>query len=92
MPHASHQFLPQEAIIIPEPFRLPHDWHPDKKLQVIDMENGVLLNITQPFPETTLEQVAACLPYLGKAKTIAEMDEAIRQGAKDIAPCQVESP
>lgn len=56
------------------------------------MENGVLLNTTQPFPETTIEQLAACLPYHGKDKTIAEMDAAIRQGAKDIAPCQVEFP
>jgi len=56
------------------------------------MEDGILLNTAQPFPETTLEQVAACLPYNGKAKTIAEMDKAIRQGAKDISPCRVEAP
>ncbi len=56
------------------------------------MENGILLNTAQPFPETTLEQVAACLPRHGKTKTIAAMNEAIRQGAKDIALCQMESP
>lgn len=92
MIHADHQPLQQGAIIIPEPLQLPHNWYPDQKLQVIDMEDGILLNTAQPFPETTLEQVAACLPYNGKAKTIAEMDEAIRQGAEDIASCQVESP
>lgn len=63
-----------------------------KYKQVIDMEDGILPNTTQPFPETTLEQVAACLPYHGKVKTIAEMNEAIRQGAKDISSCQVQSP
>ena len=92
MIHANHQSLPQGAIVIPEPLRLPHKCYPGKKLQVIDMEDGILLNTAQPLPETTLEQVAACLPYHGKAKSIAEMDESIRQGAKDISSCQVESP
>jgi len=57
------------------------------------MENGILPNTTQPFPETTFKPVTACLPFHGKAKAIAEIIvEALRQGAKDIVPCQVESP
>jgi AbrB family looped-hinge helix DNA binding protein len=70
-------------VIIPKPIRSLHNWHPGQKLQVIDLEDGILLKAAQPFPETTLEQVAACLPYHGKAKTLAEMEEAIRQGAEE---------
>ena len=70
-------------VIIPKPLRALHNWHPGQKLQVIDMEDGILLKAAQPFPETTLEQVAACLPYQGKTKTLAEMEEAIRQGAEE---------
>jgi hypothetical protein len=92
MIHANHQSLQQWAIIISKPLRLPHNWRPGQKLQVIDMEDGILFNTTQPFPETTLEQVAACLTYHGKAKTIVEMDESVRQGVKDAATCQVEAP
>ncbi|MCX5875987.1 MAG: AbrB/MazE/SpoVT family DNA-binding domain-containing protein [Deltaproteobacteria bacterium] len=70
-------------VIIPKPIRSLHNWRPGQKLQVIDMEDGILLKAAQPFTETTLEQVAACLPYLGKAKTLAEMEEAIRQGVEE---------
>ena len=70
-------------VIIPKPLRSRHNWRPGQKLQVIDMKDGVLLKAAQPFPETTLKQVAACLPYHGKAKTLTEIDEAIRQGTKE---------
>jgi len=70
-------------VIIPKPLRSLHNWHPGQKLQVIDLEDGILLKAAQPFTETTLEQVAACLPYQGKAKTLTEMEEAIRQGAEE---------
>ena len=70
-------------VIIPKPLRSLHNWRPGQKLQVIDLEDGILLKAAQPFTETTLEQVAACLPYQGKAKTLTEMEEAIRQGAEE---------
>lgn len=70
-------------IIIPKPIRSLHNWRPGQKLQVIDMEDGILLKAALPFTKTTLEQVAACLPYRGKAKTIDEMEDAIRLGAME---------
>jgi bifunctional DNA-binding transcriptional regulator/antitoxin component of YhaV-PrlF toxin-antitoxin module len=83
MIHANRQSLQQGAIVIPEPLRLPHNWYPGQKLQVIDMEDGILLNTAQPFPETTLEQVAVCLPYHDKTKALTEMDAAIRHGTEE---------
>jgi len=70
-------------VIIPKPIRTLHNWHPGQKLDIIDTGDGILLKAATPFAETSLDQVAACLPYQGKAKTIDEMDEAIRRGAEE---------
>jgi AbrB family looped-hinge helix DNA binding protein len=70
-------------VIIPKPFRSAHHWEPGQRLELIDAGDGILLKPAVPFPATTLAEVAACLPYHGKAKTLAEMEEAIRQGAEE---------
>lgn len=72
-------------IIIPKPIRSQHHWHPGQKFEVIDTAEGLLLKEAAPFVETSLDQVAACLPYSGKAKTLAEMEEAIQRGATETA-------
>jgi AbrB family looped-hinge helix DNA binding protein len=68
-------------VIIPKPFRNALHWEPGQCLEVIGTEGGVLLKPTEPFPATTLAEVAACLPYQGPAKTLDEMEEAIRKGS-----------
>ena len=70
-------------VIIPKPLRDALHWEAGQRLEVIDMDGGILLKPVQPFPETSLDQVAACLPYQGPAKTLADMEEAIRQGVKE---------
>jgi hypothetical protein len=34
----------------------------------------------KPFPETTLDQVAGCLKYTGKPKSLDELEDAVHQG------------
>ena len=70
-------------VIIPKSVRSLHDWHPGQRLQIIDTEDGILLKAVSPFAETTLGQVTACLSYQGEAKTLEEMDEAIRCGVQE---------
>lgn len=70
-------------VIIPKPLRNALRWEAGQRLEVTDLDGGILLKPAQPFPVTTLAEVAACLPYQGPAKTLAEMEEAIRQGAKE---------
>lgn len=70
-------------VIIPKPIRVFHNWQAGQKLQIIDTAEGVLLRPAPTFAETTLEQVTACLPYLGPAKSLAEMEDAIRQGVEE---------
>lgn len=70
-------------VIIPKPIRALHKWLPGQKLQIIDTEEGILLKPASPFAGTILDQVTACLPYHGQAKTLEEMDDAIRRGAEE---------
>lgn len=69
-------------VIIPKEIRSRHHWEPGQTLQAIDTDDGILLRPATPFRETSLKEVASCLPYHGKAKTLEEMEAAIRHGAR----------
>jgi AbrB family looped-hinge helix DNA binding protein len=70
-------------VIIPKPVRDARHWEPGQRLEIIDSGEGILLRPAMPFPETRLTDVAACLRYKGKAKTLTEMEEAISKGARE---------
>lgn len=70
-------------IIIPKPLRDAHHWQPGQRLTIIDSGDAILLKPVEPFPETCIADVAGCLPYKGKAKSLAEMEEAIATGIKE---------
>lgn len=72
-------------IIIPKPIRNAHHWKPGQRLEVIESGNGVLLRPVDPFPATTLADVTTCLHYQGEPKSLTDMEEAVRQGAKEAA-------
>ncbi len=67
-------------VIIPKALLTAHHWEAGKELIAIDVGDGILLKPKKPFPETTLAQVAGCLKYQGKPKSLEELDDAIRQG------------
>ena len=46
------------------------------------MDDGILLKPKKLFPETSLDDVAGCLKYQDKPKTLEDMEDAIRQGAE----------
>jgi AbrB family looped-hinge helix DNA binding protein len=71
-------------VIIPKEIRSRHHWEPGQELQAIDTDEGILLRPTSPFPETSLKETASCLSYSGKAKTLEEMEAAIKKGARSI--------
>ena len=66
-------------VIIPKPIRTAHHWESGQDLIVIDTGDGVLLKPKMPFKETTIEDVASCLKYSGEAKTLKEMEQAIKE-------------
>ncbi len=59
-------------VIIPKSSRDVHHWEEGQELMVIDTEEGVLLKL------------AGCLRYSGTARTLEEMELAIRQGANQV--------
>ena len=63
----------QGQITIPQILREQYHWEDGQELVIINMGDGILLKPKKPFKETTLEQVAGCLKYEGKAKTIEEI-------------------
>lgn len=70
-------------IIIPKSLRTAHKWETGQEFVAIDTGDGILLKPRKPFPETKLEDVAGCLAYTGKPKTIEEMNAAIDQGFQE---------
>ncbi len=71
-------------VIIPKPVRTAHHWDAGQELVVIDLGDGVLLKAKTPFAVTSIEDVASCLRYSGKAKSLDEMEDAIRRGVKGL--------
>lgn len=70
-------------VIIPKALRDAHRWEAGQELIAIDMGDGILLKPKSPFEETTLENVAGCLKYRGKPKSIDDLEDAIRQGVAE---------
>lgn len=73
-------------IIIPKTIRHAHGWDNGQEFIVEETVEGILLRPYKPttFHKTTLAQVAGCLKplYKGKAKTLDEMNAAVRKGLK----------
>lgn len=70
-------------VIIPKHLRTLHHWEPGQELVVIDTGDGVLLKPKTPFQTTSINDVASCLEYAGSPKTIDDMEQAIKRGAKE---------
>ena len=70
-------------VIIPKPLRTAHHWETGQELVVVDVGDGVLLKPKMPFNETNISDVASCLKYEGKPKSLDDMNSAIQQGIKD---------
>jgi AbrB family looped-hinge helix DNA binding protein len=64
-------------IILPKNIRESREWEPGTEFIVEETSEGVLLRPAARFPAVELDQVVGCLPYQGKAKTVAEMNAAI---------------
>ncbi len=50
------------------------------------LANGSLSKLKQPFAESTLADVAGCLPYRGQPKRLEDFEKAIQQGLAEQWP------
>ena len=68
----------QGQVTVPQSLR--EHWEEGQELIIINIGDGILLKPKKIFSETRLDEVAGCLNYQGKVKTIEQMDQAIAQG------------
>jgi len=69
-------------VILPASIRAANQWKAGVEFAVEDTGDGVLLRLLKPFSATTLDDVAGCARYAGKARTLEEMDKAITAEVK----------
>ncbi len=68
--------------MLPKTVREAHGWREGLELTIEDMPDGVRLRTAKPYPPTTLDEVAGCLRYAGRPKTLKEMEEGVLAEAK----------
>lgn len=76
------QLSSKGQVVIPKNLRAAHGWQLGQSFEVIETDEGLLLKPLKPFKITTLDNVSGCLEYHGKAKSLKEMDAAIKQAVK----------
>jgi AbrB family looped-hinge helix DNA binding protein len=69
-------------MILPKSIRDSRAYEPGTEFTVEETADGILLRPFQGFSEVSLDQVAGCLGYMGKRKTIAQMNEGIKSAVK----------
>jgi AbrB family looped-hinge helix DNA binding protein len=69
-------------VILPKGIRDARAWEPGTEFSIEETADGILLRPLPSFSDVTLDQVAGCFGYMGKRKTVAEMNAAIRSRVK----------
>ena len=69
-------------LILPKSVRDARCWLPGTEFEIEETPDGVLLRPLKPFAPTRLKDVIGSTGYAGPAKTVEEMDEAIRLAVK----------
>ena len=69
-------------VVLPRAIRAAKAWRPGQALAVVSTDEGVLLKPLKPFRDTSLDDVAGCLAYEGKAKRLEEMEAAVAAEAR----------
>ncbi|PHS26126.1 MAG: AbrB family transcriptional regulator [Methylophaga sp.] len=70
-------------VIIPKPLRTAHHWQVGQELIAVNFGDGILLKPKTPFLETDINDVASCLKFSGKTKTLDDMKLAIAKGIQE---------
>ena len=68
------------TLIIPKSVLLLYHWQEGQEILLEETNKGILLKANSSFPTTKLEDVAGCLKYEGKPKTLEDFEQAIQEG------------
>jgi AbrB family looped-hinge helix DNA binding protein len=70
-------------VILPKAIREAHHWSAGTEFVVEEAAGGVVLRPLRRSPPTRFEDVAGCLRYKGRAKTLKQMEGAILSELKE---------
>lgn len=70
-------------VVIPGNIRAAHGWGAGTEFEVEDRGDAVILRVARPFAATRLEEVIGCTGYKGPKRTLAEMESAVAEGARE---------
>ena len=76
---------PKGQIVIPHRIREQFGWDPGIEFTVEEIDGGIALRPIRELTPTTIEEVYGCLPYQGPGKSLQDMEEGIRKGARERA-------
>ncbi len=69
-------------IVIPSSICRAHRWRAGLELIVEEAGDSIVLKPARPFTASTFSQASGCLSYKGRRKSLGEMENGIRKGAK----------
>lgn len=64
-------------IVLPKDIRTSRAWEPGTEFTIQETGDGILLRPLMRFPPTDLKDVAGCLKFKGKPRTIEQMNTAV---------------
>ena len=70
-------------IILPKAIREAHHWDAGTEFAVEETTGGIVLRPLRASPASRFEDVAGCLRYAGRAKTLKQMAAAISDEVKE---------
>ena len=69
-------------IVVPKAIRDSRGWNAGTKFTVEEIADGFVVRAKPRLRRTTIDDVAGCLRYTGRPKTIAQMDIGIAKAVK----------
>jgi AbrB family looped-hinge helix DNA binding protein len=76
------QLSSKGQLVIPKEVRDRLGWKPGTELNLETQGQSVILRPVYELPETSFEDLIGCVPYDGPPVSLAEMEEAIAEGAR----------
>jgi AbrB family looped-hinge helix DNA binding protein len=70
-------------VVIPHRIREAFGWESGVEFAVETIEGGIALRPLKAFAPTTIKEAFGCLQYQGARKSLKDMEEGIRKGAKE---------
>ena len=70
-------------LIIPKEIRDRYGWEAGVELEIEDRGDHVVIRRVEGLPETTLEELVGCAGYRGPRRSLAEMEAAIAELARE---------